>query len=83
MPHTQHLLNWKNLGCYISPIQVISATPMLFSLLLKSYDRKVTGRLLTKNCYGIKKVNRIKEKYVLEEYNYIYVHGDSNGDKEN
>jgi len=42
----------------------------------------VTGRLLTKNCYGIEKVNRIKEDYKLNDYEYIYAYGDSRGDKE-
>lgn len=42
----------------------------------------ITGRLLTKNCYGIEKVNRIKAKYNLEEYEYIYAYGDSSGDRE-
>jgi len=42
----------------------------------------VTGRLLTKNCYGIEKVKRIKEAYNLNDYEYIYAYGDSRGDKE-
>jgi len=42
----------------------------------------VTGKLLTKNCYGIEKVNRIQSKYKLDNYDYIYVYGDSIGDKE-
>jgi phosphatidylglycerophosphatase C len=42
----------------------------------------VTGKLLTKNCYGQEKVNRIKESYNLKEYEYIYAYGDSRGDKE-
>lgn len=42
----------------------------------------VTGNLLTKNCYGIEKVNRIKELYNLNDFEYIYAYGDSSGDKE-
>lgn len=42
----------------------------------------VTGRLLTKNCYGIEKANRVKDAYNLGEYGYIYAYGDSRGDKE-
>lgn len=42
----------------------------------------VTGSLLSKNCYGIEKVHRVKEKYRLDEYDYIYAYGDSRGDKE-
>ena len=36
----------------------------------------VTGKLLTKNCYGIEKAHRVKEKYDLEDYDYIYIYGD-------
>ena len=42
----------------------------------------VTGNLLGRNCYGIEKANRIKEKYELSKYEYIYAYGDSRGDKE-
>lgn len=49
---------------------------------LEVLDGIITGRLLTKNCYGIEKVNRIKGKYNLEEYEYIYAYGDSSGDRE-
>jgi phosphatidylglycerophosphatase C len=45
-------------------------------------DGKVNGQLLSKNCYGIEKVNRIKEYYDLESFEYIYAYGDSSGDKE-
>lgn len=42
----------------------------------------VTGMLLTKNCYGQEKVNRIKESYNLSDFSTIYAYGDSRGDKE-
>ncbi len=42
----------------------------------------ITGKFLTKNCYGMEKVNRIQELYKLSDYDYIYVYGDSHGDKE-
>lgn len=45
-------------------------------------DGVVTGKLLTRNCYGIEKVNRINKAYNLSNYNYIYAYGDSRGDKE-
>lgn len=45
-------------------------------------DGLVTGRFLTKNCYGIEKANRVKEVYDLNDYDYIYAYGDSRGDKE-
>lgn len=42
----------------------------------------VTGKLFTKNCYGIEKANRVKEAYALSDYEYIYAYGDSRGDYE-
>lgn len=42
----------------------------------------VSGKLLTKNCYGIEKTNRVQELYNLSDYHYIYAYGDSPGDKE-
>ncbi len=49
---------------------------------LEIKNGKLTGKFATKNCYGIEKVNRIKEKYNLSNYNYIYAYADSKGDKE-
>ena len=42
----------------------------------------LTGSFLTKNCYGQEKVNRLKDSYDLNDYDYIYAYGDSSGDKE-
>ncbi len=42
----------------------------------------VTGDFRTKNCYGIEKVKRIQKEYNLDDYDYIYAYGDSDGDKE-
>lgn len=52
----------------------------LIATKLEVKDDIVTGKLLTKNCYGVEKVNRIKELYDLENFDYIYGYGDSSGD---
>lgn len=54
----------------------------LIATKLEIKDDIVTGKLLSKNCYGIEKVNRIKELYDLENFDYIYAYGDSDGDKQ-
>ncbi len=42
----------------------------------------ITGKFLTKNCYGQEKVNRLlKEEPSRKDY-YLYAYGDSRGDKE-
>lgn len=45
-------------------------------------EGKLTGRFLTKNCYGKEKVNRLLEAETNREEYYLIAHGDSNGDKE-
>lgn len=45
-------------------------------------NKKITGNFHTKNCYGIEKVNRLKELYNLDQTKYIYAYGDSKGDIE-
>lgn len=54
----------------------------LIATKLEIKDDIVTGKLLSKNCYGVEKVNRIKEIYNLKDFEYIYSYGDSSGDKE-
>ncbi|MBN2736389.1 MAG: HAD-IB family hydrolase [Spirochaetales bacterium] len=50
--------------------------------LLETQQGKITGRFLTKNCYGQEKVNRLKNHVDLTEYTEIYAYGDSRGDRE-
>ena len=45
-------------------------------------DRKLTGRFLTKNCYGPEKVNRILAQYPNRGKYSLIAFGDSRGDKE-
>ena len=54
----------------------------LIATQLESRDGIITGRFHSKNCYGIEKVNRVKEAYNLDEYDTIYAYGDSEGDRE-
>jgi phosphoserine phosphatase len=37
----------------------------LITTRLEIQEGKITGKFATKNCYGIEKVNRIKERYDL------------------
>ena len=54
----------------------------LIATKLEMIDGIVTGKFLTKNCYGIEKTNRVQELYNLSDYDHIYAYGDSSGDKE-
>jgi len=42
----------------------------------------LTGRFLTKNCYGQEKVNRLLEMFPNKDLYYLVAYGDSCGDKE-
>jgi phosphatidylglycerophosphatase C len=67
--------NWVSPWCRANNLHVIATT-------LEIIDGKLTGRIKGKNCFGIEKVNRIKEKYDLVSYTEILAYGDSSGDKE-
>jgi len=54
----------------------------LIATKLEIKDGIVTGKFLTKNCYGMEKAHRVQEEYSLDDYDYIYAYGDSRGDKE-
>ena len=45
-------------------------------------DGCLTGRFLTKNCYGQEKVNRILKEYPYRDEYHLTAYGDSNGDRE-
>lgn len=66
---------WLKPWCQLNNIHLI-ATKMEF------IDHVFTGKMLTKNCYGKEKVDRITECYNLNVYDQIDVYGDSSGDKE-
>jgi len=54
----------------------------LIATKLEIKNGTVTGKFLTKNCYGIEKANRVHKQCNLDDYNHIYAYGDSRGDKE-
>jgi phosphatidylglycerophosphatase C len=67
--------NWVSPWCRANNLHVIATT-------LEIIDGKLTGKIKGKNCFGIEKVNRIREKYDLVSYTEILAYGDSSGDKE-
>jgi len=54
----------------------------LIATQLEIKDGTVTGKFLSKNCFGIEKAHRVHEQYNLDDYDHIYAYGDSRGDKE-
>ncbi len=53
----------------------------LIATKLVQTDNIITGKIDGINCHGQEKVVRIKEKYILENFNEILAYGDSSGDK--
>jgi phosphatidylglycerophosphatase C len=41
---------------------------------------RLTGNIQGQNCHGTEKINRIKEQFLLGEYDSIYAYGDTKGD---
>jgi HAD superfamily hydrolase (TIGR01490 family) len=70
-----------SIACWLKPLCVKNGLELIATK-LEIKDGIVTGKLLTRNCYGIEKVNRVKEKFRLDDYGTIYAYGDSRGDKE-
>ena len=66
--------NWVGRWCADTGIQCLSTK-------LVTNENKLTGRIAGRNCHGNEKVNRIRDKYKLEEYDEIICYGDTNGDK--
>ena len=67
--------NWVKPWCDREGVDCI-ATRLLV------HEGRITGHFDGRNCYGIEKVNRIREKYDLSKYEIIYAYGDSRGDRE-
>ncbi len=66
---------WLENWCKIQVVNLLSSK-------IEIQNGVATGKLLGKNCYGIEKVNRIRNAIALEAYTCIYAYGDSKGDKE-
>lgn len=49
---------------------------------LEVKNGKLTGRISGRNCYGSEKVNRVCQILAFEDYDEVYVYGDSRGDRE-
>jgi HAD superfamily hydrolase (TIGR01490 family) len=70
------IINW------IEPWASREGFEAVLSTELEVEDGKLTGRFATKNCYGIEKVNRLKEYLDSNKSYYLYAYGDTKGDRE-
>lgn len=67
--------NWVKPWCDKHNIRCIATR-------LEASDKKLTGKILGKNCHGEEKVCRIKEQFSLREFDKITAYGDTSGDKQ-
>lgn len=56
--------------------------PMILGTQVEEKDGRLTGRFLTRNCFGQEKVNRILELYPHRQDYHLTAYGDSRGDRE-
>lgn len=63
-------------------VQPFFAEVKVLGTQIEVVDGKLTGRFLTKNCYGQEKVNRLKALYPNRQDYHLTAFGDSRGDKE-
>jgi phosphatidylglycerophosphatase C len=68
--------NWIKPWAAAQGIQTVLATK------IEVKNGELTGRFLSKNCYGAEKVNRLLAQYPERNEYKLYFYGDSNGDKE-
>ena len=66
-------VNWLSPWCKQYNIDCIATN-------LEIKDKKLTGKILGRNCSGKEKVNCISAKYDLKSYSNIYAYGDTPGD---
>lgn len=67
--------NWVLPWCRENNLSVIATQ-------LESHQGKMTGKIKGRNCFGKEKAVRIREKYLLTDFDEIVAYGDSSGDKE-
>jgi phosphatidylglycerophosphatase C len=65
---------WLKGWCETQHIELIATK-------LEQKDGRISGRFLTRNCDGQEKVRRIKERFDLSVFDYIYAYGDRPGDR--
>ena len=67
--------SWLDNWCKSQAVDLVSTE-------IEMQNEILTGRFRTPNCRGSEKVNRLKDRFDLSEFDYVYAYGDSSGDKE-
>ena len=67
--------NWLKDWCELKGIKLIGTK-------LEIINGNISGKLSGHNCYGQEKVNRVCQAIDLDDYDKVFVYGDSSGDKQ-
>ena len=67
---------------WIKPWAKKQGIDMVLATQIEVKDELITGKFLSKNCYGPEKVNRFLAHFPDRKAYELYFYGDSNGDKE-
>ena len=65
--------NYLESWCWEHKVEVLGTR-------LEVVNGLLTGKIDGKNCHGQEKIRRIKEKYNLKDFDFIYAYGDTRGD---
>ena len=66
---------------WIRPWAMKNGFTQIIATKLEERDGILTGKFASRNCYGVEKVNRLKEFFTDRDQLYISAYGDSNGDR--
>ena len=66
---------------WIRPWAMKNGFTQIIATKLEEKDGILTGKFASRNCYGVEKVNRLKEFFTDRDQLYISAYGDSNGDR--
>lgn len=66
--------NWIRPWCELMQLQLIATR-------LEVKDNRLTGNIFQCNCHGEEKVSRIRELFILEDYENVLAYGDTAGDR--
>ncbi len=67
---------------WVSPLAVQLGVRDIMGTKLETENGRLTGRFLSKNCYGPEKISRLEGLYPQRTEYVLYAYGDSRGDRE-
>ena len=79
--HTVIIIS-ASINNWVEPFFKHRAGVYVIGTMIESKDGRLSGRFLTKNCYGREKVNRLLQLFPERKDYWLTAYGDSRGDYE-